>query len=274
MPELPEVETTRRKLEPLLLGRKIVRLEHQDTRKYHNTHEAHDHNIQQLLRRGKYLMFDLENDQAHASKQLIVHLGMTGGFRLQEGKHSRVQIILDQSTLFFDDIRRFGKIAVVPTGDYQIFPTLQNMGPEPLTADFTLPEFVEKAAKCTRVKPWLLSQVPVAGLGNIYVDESLWEASIHPAQTRLNTEQATRLYHAIRQVLQKAIQAGGSTLSDKTYQQHDGLSGLFQHEHQVYAKEGRPCMRCQTPILKMSLGQRGTHFCPTCQPLEICQTIH
>lgn len=271
MPELPEVETTRRKISPLLQNRIIERLEHDDPDKYVHTQLAHGQQIRQLARRGKYLILelvdpDLSSDQPHEF-ELIVHLGMTGGFRLERSKHTRVVIHTNDGVLYFDDIRRFGKIAVVHPGKYDSMPTLANMGPEPLSEDFEEQSFIDLAAHCGMVKSWLLSQRPVSGLGNIYVDESLWLAKIHPSQTRLNTKQAKKLYSAIREVIAKAIQAGGSTLSDGTYQQHDGLSGLFQLEHNVYARQGEDCPRCSTTIEKLFLGQRGTHFCPACQEL-------
>lgn len=267
MPELPEVETTRLKLEPLLVGRQIVELSEIVPRpdfpnKYPQLVKAAGQQIVSLGRRGKYLIAQLTG-----SLEWVTHLGMTGGFRLEQGKHSRVRVALDQGEIFFDDIRRFGKMAVVTAGDYSIFPTLAQMGPEPLSPDFELATFVAEAASCGAVKPWLLSQKPVAGLGNIYVDESLWQAQIHPAQTKLSAQQAAKLHTAIGEILAKAIAAGGSTLSDKTYQQHDGLSGLFQLQHKVYARAGQSCERCGQAIQRVVIAQRGTHFCPNCQTI-------
>ncbi len=278
MPELPEVETTRKKIEPLLLGRTLLALGHDAPHKYRDTHLAVGKTILALNRRGKYLILPLSADEHPAEKQktdepalnyeLIVHLGMTGGFRLTPSKHTRVTFKTDQGELYFDDSRRFGKVLVVRAGQYASMPTLANMGPEPLSDDFDEAEFVKAAAQCGTVKTWLLSQKPVSGVGNIYADESLWLAQIHPAQTRLTPTEAQRLYVAIRQVMAAAVAAGGSTLSDNTYQQHDGVSGLFQLSHQVYAREGQPCYRCAVPIEKIVLGQRGTHFCPACQQLR------
>jgi formamidopyrimidine-DNA glycosylase len=279
MPELPEVETTRRKIEPLLRGRVIERIEHDAPHKYRDTHLAVGCRITGLSRRGKYLMLqlaaaeadglpDLPDDSPH-DLELIVHLGMTGGFRLEAGKHTRVTLTTDGGTLHFDDARRFGKMAVVRPGQYASMPTLAGMGPEPLTGDFGLTDFIAKAATCGAVKPWLLSQKPVSGVGNIYADESLWTAQIHPAQTRLNTAEATRLYHAIREVMGAAVEAGGSTLSDGTYAQHDGEAGAYQHRHHVYDRAGTPCDRCGTTIEKIVLGGRGTHFCPQCQKVRL-----
>lgn len=269
MPELPEVETTRRKIYPLVQGRIIQQIEHDDPHKYRQTHLAQGQQIRHLNRRGKYLLFELAHpnlaqDQPHEF-ELIVHLGMTGGFRLEKGKHTRASIYTHDGVLHFDDSRRFGKIEVVSPGAYETMPTLAHMGPEPLSKDFQEDRFIDSAAHCGIVKSWLLSQKPVSGLGNIYVDESLWLAQIHPKQTRLTAIQAQKLYVAIQQIIAKAIEAGGSTLGDGTYKQHDGLSGLFQLQHNVYAREGETCPRCKTIIEKIFISQRGTHFCPKCQ---------
>ncbi|AFZ65830.1 DNA-formamidopyrimidine glycosylase [Deinococcus peraridilitoris] len=266
MPELPEVETTRRQLAPLLVGRTIVRIEHDGRHRYRDTHLAEGRRVTRLDRRGKYLIAQFEDDP-HESLELIVHLGMTGGFRSATGRHTRVTVHLDDgSALYFQDSRRFGKWAVVRTGEYGSMPTLQNIGPEPLSEDFDEEAFVTQALNAPVVKTWLLSQGPVAGLGNIYVDEALWRAGIHPARTRLAPEEARRLYTAIREVLTEAVEAGGSTLADHTYAQPNGESGWFQFRHNVYARKGKACARCGGTIEKIVLGQRGTHFCPECQP--------
>lgn len=274
MPELPEVETTRRKIEPLLRGRVIERIEHDAPHKYRNTEAAHGKRIRHLSRRGKYLLLHLSAadaaDDVPYELELIVHLGMTGGFRLEPGKHTRVTLHTEEGTLHFDDPRRFGKWAVVNPGEYASMPTLAAMGPEPLEDAFTEAEFVKAAASCGAVKVWLLSQKPVSGVGNIYADESLWLAKIHPAQTKLRPAEAKRLYHAIREVMAKAVELGGSSLGNGTgnYRQHDGEAGAFQHRHHAYGKENQPCERCGTEIRKIVLGQRGTHFCPKCQKLR------
>ncbi|GBF07587.1 formamidopyrimidine-DNA glycosylase [Deinococcus aerius] len=278
MPELPEVETTRRKIEPLLAGRTILSLTHDGSPRYRDTHLAHGRRVSGLSRRGKYLMLHLAAAEAAEGDphdlELIVHLGMTGGFRLEEGPHTRVTLTTDAGQLYFNDPRRFGKMAVVPAGEYGGMPTLLGMGPEPLSDEFREEEFARLAAQAGAVKPWLLSQKPVSGVGNIYADESLWRARIHPAQTRLAREEAGRLYHAIREVMHEAVEAGGSSLGDGmgNYRQHDGEAGAFQGRHAVYGQTGKPCPRCGTPIKKIVLGQRGTHFCPECQPLREGET--
>lgn len=275
MPELPEVETTRRKIEPLLRGKTIVQIQHDAPHKYPNTHLAHGKRVRALTRRGKYLLLhlaaaDAADDVPH-DLELIVHLGMTGGFRLEQGPHTRVTFELEGGEkLYFNDPRRFGKVAAVRPGEYASMPTLAAMGPEPLSDDFAEAEFVRAAASCGAVKVWLLSQKPVSGVGNIYADESLWLARIHPAQTRLQGDEASRLYHAVRDVMGRAVAAGGSSLGNGTgnYRQHDGEPGSYQVHHHAYGKTGQPCERCGTPIEKIVLGQRGTHFCPACQQVR------
>jgi len=269
VPELPEVETTRLKIEPHLKGRRLLRLEHDAPHKYRDTHLAAGRTIATLTRRGKYLFLNLE-DPGEEPLELIVHLGMTGGFRFQPTTHTRVTLHLDGSDpLYFQDARRFGKMAVVRPGQYRSMPTLAAMGPEPLSDAFSEAGFVRTVTDAGKmIKPWLLSQGPVAGVGNIYADESLWASRLHPAQTHLTRPEAARLYSAIRDTMRAAVDAGGSTLSDGTYQQPDGMSGLFQTRHNVYDRAGQPCPRCGTPIVRTVLAQRGTHFCPHCQVLR------
>lgn len=275
MPELPEVETTRRKIEPLLRGRIILKVAHDASHRYRDTHLAHGRRVSGLSRRGKYLLLhlaaaDAAEDDPH-DLELIVHLGMTGGFRLEKGPYTRVTLATDAGELYFNDPRRFGKMAVVPAGEYGGMPTLAAMGPEPLSDDFREEDFVRRAAGAGAVKPWLLSQKPVSGVGNIYADESLWRARVHPAQTRLNAQEAGRLYRAVREVMAEAVEAGGSSLGNGlgNYRQHDGELGFFQGQHAVYGRTGQPCPRCGTPIQKMVLAQRGTHLCPVCQKLRV-----
>lgn len=271
MPELPEVETTRRKIAPLVVGKIIscIRGEGKnpiDSHKYPHTKQAHGKQIEALGRRGKYLIFSLSG-----GLELLVHLGMTGGFRLEPTPHTRLTFELDGGqALYFHDPRRFGKVAVVEAGEYSAFPTLEKMGPEPLSEDFSLAVFAEQATRAGAVKPWLLSQKPVSGVGNIYADEALWQAEIHPLQTRLTLSEAKRLHTAIQEIMHRAVEAGGSTLGTGkgNYRQHDGQAGSYQHAHEVYGSAGQPCSRCGTPISKSVVSGRGTHFCPQCQVLR------
>jgi formamidopyrimidine-DNA glycosylase len=267
MPELPEVETTRRALEPHLLGKTITNIRHTDPERYRNTLNAVGRKIMALERRGKYLILRLEDDQ-----DVIVHLKMTGGFRFPNSseeipRFERLRLSTDAGEVSYVDARRFGFWEVVPKDAWGHIGTLCAMGPEPLGDDFKLEPFTQAMAKVSKVKPALLSQKPVAGVGNIYADESLWAAKIHPEAGKLSKSQSKHLHTAIIEVMKKAVNAGGSTLSDNSYQQPDGNPGYFQLEHHVYDCAGKACSRCGTTIEKYWLGQRGTHFCPTCQKL-------
>jgi formamidopyrimidine-DNA glycosylase len=267
MPELPEVETTRRMLEPHLLGRVVRDVLHTDPERYRNTVAMLGKQIQKLERRGKYLIFRLDD-----GLDVIVHLKMTGGFRLppfaEPPRFERLRLVLHDTEVSYVDSRRFGFWEVVPRNQWQHIKALSEMGPEPLGSDFALLPFAKAMSKVSRVKPALLSQKPVAGVGNIYADESLWLAKIHPEAGKLSHTQSKRLHKAIIEVMQRAVEAGGSTLSDNSYQQPDGQMGYFQLEHHAYDRTGQSCSRCQTPIQKYTLAGRGTHFCPECQFLE------
>ena len=289
MPELPEVETTRRALEPYLLGQTILALHHSDPGKYKNTLDAIGRRVLALERRGKYLIFRLEAADTFGLEKVgledvgledvgldvIVHLKMTGGFRFPEsGTHfleaprfERLRLETDLGEVSYVDARRFGFWEVVPRNAWAHIASLTNMGPEPLEDGFKLEPFVLAMSKVSKVKPALLSQKPVAGVGNIYADESLWLCKIHPEAGKLSRAQSKRLHSAIRTVMARAVEAGGSTLSDNSYQQPDGNPGYFQLEHAAYDRANQPCKRCGTPIEKYWLAGRGTHFCPQCQKL-------
>ncbi len=266
MPELPEVETIRTDLEPLLVGRAIdavdLCVEPGFQGRYVNLDQAVGRDVRALRRRGKYLIADL------ADRELIVHLGMTGqvGVKATDPglKHMRVRFMLsDGAVFFFADQRRFGKIHVVEPGDYAAMPTLAEMGPEPLGPDFRFAPFAEAMSKVSNVKAVLLSQKPVSGLGNIYVDEALHLARIHPERGKLTRAEAKRLYEAIPEVLSTGIRNRGTTFKD--YRDGMGNYGQNQDFLSVYDREGEPCRTCQTPIRKLRVAQRGTYFCPRCQ---------
>lgn len=267
MPELPEVETTRRMLEPVLLGRVVRDVLHTDPQRYRNTDAMLGKQIQKLERRGKYLIFRLDD-----GLDCLVHLKMTGGFRIPPGKtflepprFERLRLVLHDGEVGYVDSRRFGFWEIVPSNQWQHIKALSEMGPEPLSSDFKLKDFQAAMSKVSRVKPALLSQKPVAGVGNIYADESLWLAKIHPEASRLSGAAAKRLHAAIIEVMARAVEVGGSTLSDNSYQQPSGESGYFQLEHHVYDRAGKACSRCGAKILKYTLAGRGTHYCPDCQ---------
>ncbi len=268
MPELPEVETVRRELEPWLKGRRVVSANLVDAQpgpKYENLLNATGRKILEVTRRGKFLILPLEGD-----KDLIIHLGMTGIVTPSEPeKHVRVRLELeDAPTLYFQDVRRFGRFLVVPSGDYSTLPTLHQMGPEPLSDDFNDKQFSKALERSTTpVKTYLLSQKPVSGVGNIYADEALWGAKVHPLTPakEVPERQIPLLVAMIKDVLEASIRVQGTTLRD--YRTTNGEVGAYLDELKAYGQEETPCARCGTPISKIVVGGRGTHFCPNCQKL-------
>lgn len=266
MPELPEVETIRTDLEPLLVGRTIVAADCCVEPVYQHRYVGLEHTVGRsvlaLRRRGKYLIADLPG------RELIVHLGMTGQVGVKPHdpglKHLRVRFRLDDASLFFfADQRRFGKIHVVEPGDYAAMPTLAEMGPEPFGPDFKFEPFAEALRRVASLKGPLLSQKLVSGLGNIYVDEALHLAKLHPERGHLTRAEAKRLYRAIPEVLSTGIRNRGTTFKD--YRDGMGNYGTNQDFLFVYDREGAPCRTCQTPIIKLRVAQRGTYLCPRCQ---------
>lgn len=263
MPELPEVETIRRDLSPGIVGRSIIAIT--GSRNWPNAQlrRARGEKVVDLRRRGKYLLAGL------GTHELVIHLGMSGRLLLADGvppvRHVRTVFELsDGKLLVFVDRRRFGVLQVVHAGDYRAFPTLLAMGPEPLSRDFQLAAFAAALESGTgAIKARLLNQRLIAGLGNIYVDEALHRARIHPTATRVDRRAATRLHHAIRHILQYAISRRGTTFSLF----RDGLlrEGDFARFLRVFGREGQPCIRCRATIAKTQVGGRGTHFCPRCQ---------
>ena len=209
---------------------------------------------------------------------LIVHLGMTGAVSAEPfEKHVRVKLTLDEGPnpgLYFQDVRRFGRFLVVPSGLYETLPTLHKMGPEPLEPDFTGAGFYRALqASAAPVKPYLLSQRPVSGVGNIYADEALWAAKLHPLVPAkgVSRPKAARLAAAIREVLLASIAAKGTTLQD--YRTVNGEVGGYLEHLKVYGHEGEPCPRCGRPISKTVVAGRGTHFCRYCQRLPTGRSV-
>lgn len=209
--------------------------------------------IRSVTRRGKFIVMTLDQGT------LVVHLGMTGKLLLDGARtpHTHGVFTLDEGMLLYDDPRQFGRIE----GDAR---RVAKLGPEPL--EIGLEEFSERLrSRKSRMKPLLLNQSFLAGLGNIYVDEALFQAGIHPLAiaARLNASRAARLHQAIREILTMAIEHRGSSISD--YVDADGERGNFQILHRVYGREGEPCVNCGATIRKIVSGGRGTHFCPACQ---------
>lgn len=258
MPELPEVETVVRSLAPHLTGRRIIsatfssRFVTPGNRRKLASRLA-GRSIHSIKRRGKFIVMTLDQGM------LAVHLGMTGKLLMDgtAGGHTHGVFTLNEGVLLYDDPRQFGRIEWSPS-------RVNKLGPEPLEIGLT--EFcVRLRARKTRVKPLLLNQAFLAGMGNIYVDEALFLSGIHPLAiaSRLSVARAARLHQTIQEVLTLAIEHRGSSISD--YVDAEGQRGNFQLLHRAYGREGEPCMNCGTPIKKMVVGQRGTHFCPKCQ---------
>jgi formamidopyrimidine-DNA glycosylase len=267
MPELPEVETVRRRLAPVLEGRTLQRVAISDprlTRPYDPdavAAELQDERVAEVGRRGKYLLVRFAS-----ARVLLVHLRMTGGFLLEPGTHERAVLELDDGArVAYRDVRRFGTWLVLEAEEVEAY-LAERLGEEPLDALFTVALLGERlAGRRAPIKAALLDQRTLAGMGNIYVDEALWRARIHPLRPAesLDRNGLRRLHRAIRAALEAGIARQGSTLRD--YRQPDGSSGSMQDEFRVYGREGEPCDRCGTPIAKTRAGGRGTWFCPECQ---------
>jgi formamidopyrimidine-DNA glycosylase len=272
VPELPEVETIRRRLEPLLLGRTIVRAEIGDPRLSRPVApedlaaELEGERISTLDRRGKYLLIQFES-----GKTLSVHLRMTGSLRHRRTgdssiAHERAVLRLDDDAeLAYRDVRRFGTWRLLEAGESESY-LADRVGPEPLAPEFSAEVLRARlAGRRAPLKSALLDQRTIAGLGNIYVDEALWSARLHPIRPAgsLGKPAIARLHVSIRQVLETGIDRQGATLRD--YSLPGGESGLMQNEFRVYGREGEPCERCGTRIAKIRIAGRGTWFCPRCQ---------
>lgn len=268
VPELPEVETVRRELVPWLTGRRVLKARRQDAPpgpKYAGLERADGQTIERVSRRGKFLVMPLS-----AGDELIVHLGMTGHLSPTDpGSHVRVTAELDgrpPNTIYFRDVRRFGRFLVVPAGDYRALPTLANIGPEPLDDRFTAERLAEELRRSRApVKAWLMSQRPVAGVGNIYVDEALWRAGIHPRTPARKVVDARigPLRDAIVDLLTAAIAAKGTTFS--SFRNVAGEEGAYVSQLDVYGRAGQPCRRCGKALSKAVIGQRSSVFCTRCQ---------
>jgi len=282
MPELPEVETVRRGLQPAMEGARILsaQVRRPDLRwplPERMAERLTGARVIRLGRRSKYILTDLDTDET-----LIVHLGMSGRMliegaapgdfhhpRAAAGKHDHVILDMDNgSRITFNDARRFGAMDLAPTADIESHWLLKPLGPEPLGNVFTADYLTERlAGRRTPIKSALLDQRIVAGLGNIYVSEALWQAGIHPRRLagKISAPRLAVLVPAIRAVLTAAIEAGGSSLRD--YRQADGELGYFQHSFAAYDREGQPCRRdgCAGTIRRIVQSGRSSYYCNTCQ---------
>lgn len=270
MPELPEVETVRRGLAPLLTGRQIVDASGHPSAKFSSAVEAVGTSVVSVGRRGKYLLVSLDD-----RRDLVIHLGMTGQLRVDPADHpsdpyDRAWWALDDGNrLAYRDVRRFGRVAVIGR-DRSSLPTLAALGPEPITdegsvhPDFTVDHLWQALRRSQMpVKTQLLGQRVVAGVGNIYADEALWRAGIHPGSRRVSRARAEALRDAIVEVLAAGVSHGGTTLRD--YRTATGDTGQNQHHLECYGRSGEPCSRCGTELRRSIVGGRGTTHCPVCQ---------
>jgi formamidopyrimidine-DNA glycosylase len=290
MPELPEVETVRLGLSAFLPGRTVARVEHN----WDKSFPISETDVAQFLlgatvtvvaRRAKVLLIELDSKYT-----LVIHLKMTGQlvFRGKQGEHfgaghpsnsligelpdrsTRVIVTFtDGSNLFFNDQRKFGWIRLLPTAEVPQIDFFKKVGPEPLSTDFTWQVLRGRLQRRpnTNIKAALLDQTVIAGIGNIYADESLWGAKIHPQTVVRDLKDAKikQLYEAMTAVLRLAIEKGGST--DRNYVNAEGKRGSYLHFASVFRREGQPCPRCGTTIIKTRVAGRGTHLCPHCQQL-------
>jgi formamidopyrimidine-DNA glycosylase len=287
MPELPEVETIRIGLSSLLPGRKITAQTHDWPKGFPNAPQDVQHfligaKITGVRRRAKVLIIDLSTNYS-----LVIHLKMTGqlvfrsstaAFGAGHPNHSLIGELPDKSTrvtltfsddskLFFNDQRKFGWLRLIPTPEVEQLDFFKKVGPEPLAADFTAKDFAARLARRAKsgIKGVLLDQTVVAGIGNIYADESLWAAKIHP-ETKVGDVPPVKikaLYQGLIKVLKLSIQKGGST--DRNYVDAQGKRGSYLTFANVFRREGQPCTRCGATIIKLRVAGRGTHICPHCQ---------
>jgi formamidopyrimidine-DNA glycosylase len=274
MPELPEVESVRRQLEPSLVGRRFEHVRIDDprlVRPYEPAEvaaELEGERVAAVERRGKYLVVRFESGRV-----LLIHLRMTGSLlsapngSLPDDPHRRAVVRLDDgSDVGYRDVRRFGTWLLLEPGEAEPY-LASRVGDEPLDTLFTAARLGERlAGRRTTLKAALLDQRTLAGLGNIYVDEALWRARLHPLRPAagLDRNELRRLHRGIRAALEHGLARQGSTLRD--YRLPDGSGGSMQDEFRVYGRRDEPCDRCGTLIARTQVAGRTTWFCPTCQP--------
>lgn len=290
MPELPEVETVRCGLHQLIIGRTVKKVVHDTPKSFPNAPanvEAFlvSATITDVRRRAKVLLIDLSTEYT-----LVIHLKMTGqlvfraadvAFGAGHPNDSLIGELPDRSTrvtftfadgshLYFNDQRKFGWVRLLPTIEVPNIDFMQKVGPEPLEHDFTPAAFKERFKRKAKspIKAALLDQTVIAGVGNIYADESLWGAKIHPLRkvATITDAEFDKLYHELREVMNLAIEKGGST--DRNYVNAEGKKGSYIDFARVFRREGKPCPRCGTIIVKFKAAGRGTHICPNCQKME------
>ncbi|MDD9147895.1 DNA-formamidopyrimidine glycosylase [Sporolactobacillus sp. CQH2019] len=273
MPELPEVETVKRTLNELVIGKTVEHVEIRWPKIIRRPQDAGEfarlmagETLHHVGRRGKFLLFCFD------SKVLVSHLRMEGRYRLDRENvpvDPYTHVIFhftDDTSLRYRDVRKFGTMHLFRKGEEWRMLPLKELGPEPFSNSFSAESLALSCRKTTRaVKPMLLDQRAVVGLGNIYTDEALFRARIHPLTPAadLTMPQIKTLHEAIVETLGEAVKMGGSTI--RTFVNSRGHAGFFQQKLQVYGRKGMPCPRCGTAIEKIKVGGRGTHFCPACQ---------
>lgn len=269
MPELPEVETIVRQLRARgVEGRKILSVQVNWARTVEPlsvarfSRELEGKAITSISRVGKWMMLSLDS-----GKTIMIHLRMSGSFSMEQGRYDRLVVKLSGGlNLHYSDIRKFGRWKLVDDP----CEVLDRLGPDALTRNFTQARFSKAMRRRHRmVKPLLLDQSIVAGLGNIYADEALWEAMIHPERLSdsLSDDELGNLFKAIKRVLKAGVRNRGTSLGDgkANYRDVEGQSGGHRERVKAYGRAGTPCNRCQTPLEKTVVAQRGTTFCPVCQ---------
>lgn len=267
MPELPEVETIKRELEKAVLGKKIVEVivnnpkVIKEPKKENFVNGLKNATIKSVLRKGKLLILELSS-----GKSLTIHLKLTGQLIYPgNGKSSRVSFKLsDNKILDFNDRRLLGELRLVD--NWKSLKFIKELGPEPF--DLTLEQFKQMlAGKKTKIKPLLMDQTFISGVGNLYANEALFRAKIHPERTAssLTDKEEEKLFKEIKETLSEAISHKGSSVDQ--YVQLSGNPGEYVKYHKVYDRENKPCFKCGGKVKRISLGGRGTYFCPKCQKL-------
>ena len=272
MPELPEVETVKNTLKKQILNKKIkqVIIYHPNTIEYPSTeelqHQIINETIKDIKRRGKWLMFELDN------YYLLSHLRMEGKYFIRNSKEEKLKYELvtfefqDQTTLRYCDMRKFGKMHLLPKDTINEVPPLNELGLEPWDNHLTQTYLKEKWNKKTLpIKTALLDQTVIVGIGNIYADEILFLSNLNPLKkaNTLTTKERENIIINTRKVLEQAIKDGGTTI--RSYTSSEGVHGRFQQQLLVHNQENKECQNCHTKIIKIKVGGRGTYYCPTCQ---------
>lgn len=275
MPEMPEVETVRRGLLGQVKNKRIEKVEIRyqnlitgDVQEFIDT--VTGSTITDIGRRAKFLLIHLDNGYT-----IISHLRMEGKYKVSPDetaidKHSHAIFTLDDGQmLIYNDVRKFGRMQLWPTDRLDDNKSLKKLGPEPLATDFTFENIKPRIMRHRKdIKTVLLDQSVIGGLGNIYVDEVLWQAKIHPETpaNHLTDDDIRTIINCSNKEIKVAIESGGSTV--RSYLDANGHKGNMQDHLKVYGKEGTPCPRCGTEIVKIKVGGRGTHFCPKCQVVK------